>query len=79
METMTVAELKARFSSVLAELRNGKEVVISYGKRREKVAVLIPYSKFQHSRPRRLGVLKHRGKCVIHDDFKMSDRELLES
>ena len=79
METMTVAELKAKFSSVLDRLKAGEEIVISYGKRREKVGVLIPYEKFHREPVKRLGILKDRGQCIIHDDFEMDDQELLDS
>ncbi len=79
METMTVAELKAKFSSVLDRLKAGEEIVISYGKRREKVGVLIPYEKFHREPVKRLGILKGRGQCIIHDDFEMDDQELLDS
>ncbi|MGD8389096.1 MAG: hypothetical protein PVG49_18255 [Desulfobacteraceae bacterium] len=79
METMTVGELKAKFSSVLERLKRGEEVVISYGKRREKVGVLIPYNRFHLQKKKRLGLLKGKATCIIHDDFKMSDQELLDS
>jgi prevent-host-death family protein len=79
MQTLTIGELKARFSEVLGRLRQGQEVVISYGKRREKVAVLIPYSHYSSKPERKLGLLRDRGHCVIHEDFKLSDDEMLIS
>jgi prevent-host-death family protein len=79
MQTLTIGELKARFSEVLGRLRQGQEVVISYGKRREKVAVLIPYSHYSSKPERKLGLLRDRGHCVIHEDFKLSDEEMLIS
>jgi antitoxin (DNA-binding transcriptional repressor) of toxin-antitoxin stability system len=79
MKTMTVGELKAQFSDVLADLRKGRKIVISYGKKREKVAVLLPYSLFRPKEERPLGLLKDRGRCVIHDDFKLTDEQILTS
>ena len=80
MQTLTIGELKARFSEVLGRLRQGQEIVISYGKKREKVAVLIPYSHYSTKKPeRKLGLLKGQGHCVIHEDFKLSDEEMLTS
>ena len=79
METLTVGELKARFSEILDRIRKGQQVTISYGKKREKVAVLIPYSEFRKKPKRRLGILENRAKCVIHDDFKLTDEEMLQS
>jgi len=79
MQTFTVGELKARFSEVLGQLRQGKEIVISYGKKREKVAVLLPYSRYSAKPERKLGLLSDRGHYVIHEDFKLSDEEMLTS
>ncbi len=79
MQTLTIGELKARFSEVLGRLRQGQEIVISYGKKREKVAVLIPYSHYSTKPERKLGLLKGQGHCVIHEDFKLSDEEMLTS
>jgi prevent-host-death family protein len=79
METLAIGELKARFSEVLEKVRNGEEIVISYGKRREKVAVMVPYSAYGFRGKRGLGLLKGRGRCVIHDDFELSDKDVLSS
>ena len=79
MQTLTIGELKARFSEVLGKVRQGQEIVISYGKKREKVAVLLPYSHYSAKSKRKLGLLKDRGRCVIHEDFKLSDEEMLTS
>ena len=43
MKSIQVGELKARFSEVLSEVKAGKTVVISYGRKHEKVAALVPY------------------------------------
>ena len=48
METVSIGKLKARFSEVLERVRQGEQIVISYGKKREKVAVIIPYSENFH-------------------------------
>ena len=79
MQTFTIGELKARFSEVLGQVRQGKEIVISYGKKREKVAVLLPYSRYSAKPERKLGLLRGRGHFVIHKDFKISDEEMLAS
>ena len=76
-QTLSIGELKARFSEILGQLRGGQEIVISYGKKKEKVAVLIPYKNYKINSERRLGILKERGRCIIHKDFKMSDEKSL--
>jgi antitoxin (DNA-binding transcriptional repressor) of toxin-antitoxin stability system len=44
---MTTAKLKAEFSSVVSELRQGHEVAITYGRNKEPLATIIPQSKIQ--------------------------------
>jgi prevent-host-death family protein len=77
MQTISVGELKARFSEVLERVRKGEEITISYGKKRKKVAVLLPYDRYSPKQERKLGLLKDRGTCVIHKDFKLTDEEML--
>lgn len=79
MQTISVGELKTRFSEILEQVVKGEEIIISYGKKHTKVAVLVPYSRFQDKGKRKLGLFKNRGKIVIHKDFKMTDEDLLLS
>ncbi len=79
MESISVGELKARFSEVLERIRDGEEIIVSYGKKHKKVAVLLPYERYSPGRIRKLGVLKRRARCVIHKDFKVTDEEILQS
>ncbi len=79
MQTLTIGELKTGFSEVLKKVRSGQKIVISYGKKREKVAVIVPYSDYAEIPDRRLGLLKGKAECIIYDDFGMSEKELLGS
>ena len=79
MKTVTIGELKAHFSDVLERVKQGETVVISYGRKKEKVAALIPYRQLQPAKPRPLGLLEGRAQCHILDDFSISDEELMES
>ena len=78
-KTLTIGELKTHFSEVLEHVRQGETVVISYGRKKEKVAALIPYRDLPAAKPRSLGLLEGRAQCHILDDFTMSDEELLGS
>ena len=78
MKTMTVGELKAQFSEVLGKMiKNGEPVAISFGKKKEKVAAIIPYSQLPLQAERPLGLMRGHARCVIHDDFALSDEEVL--
>lgn len=78
MKTLTVGELKARFADVLKEVEGGQSIAVSYGRRRRKVAAIIPYEQYTGVCERTLGVLEGKATYRIAADFSMSDEELLE-
>jgi antitoxin (DNA-binding transcriptional repressor) of toxin-antitoxin stability system len=78
MKTMTTAKFKAEFASVVAELKSGHEVVITYGRKKEPLATIVPQSKM--SKPNyaiKLGDLRHKGWSYKTKDFEMTDEDLL--
>ncbi len=79
MKTLGIGEIKTHFSDILGEIRKGEKVVISYGKKKEKVAVLVPYDECFPKEKRTIGLLKGKARFEIHDDFKISDEQLLVS
>ena len=79
MKTLPLAEVKTNFSSLLKEVRTGCEIAISYGKKRETIAVIVPYKEYKRSKKRKLGTLKGKMKAIFEKDFSMSDDELMHS
>jgi antitoxin (DNA-binding transcriptional repressor) of toxin-antitoxin stability system len=80
MKTMTAADLKANFSSVVDELKKGNEVVITYGRKKEPLATLVPQSKIKPpDYSVKLGDLEDAGYTYSLRDFEMSDEEFLRS
>jgi antitoxin (DNA-binding transcriptional repressor) of toxin-antitoxin stability system len=79
MRILTIGELKAHFSEVLKHVKQGEAVMISYGRKKEKVAALIPCRQLVSAKPRFLGLLEGRAQCYFADDFAISDEELLVS
>ncbi len=79
MKNLQVGEFKSRFSRVLEDVRKGEEITISYGKKKEKVAVIVPYSKYKKNIRRKLGILEKRATCVIGENFSLSDEDMIES
>lgn len=78
MRTLSVADLKAQFSSVITDLRNGKLVVITYGRNKEPLATIVPQSRLeQPDESVQLGDLKADGWQYKLHDFKITDEELL--
>lgn len=78
MKTITIGELKMHLSEVLEEVRRGETIVISQGRKNEKVAALIPFHQLE-SKPRQLGVLEGRAQFCIADEFSLADDDWLNS
>jgi antitoxin (DNA-binding transcriptional repressor) of toxin-antitoxin stability system len=79
MKTLQLAEAKTHFSSVMHDIQAGNEVAIAYGKKKQTIAVIIPYEQWKKSKKRELGSLKDKVKVKFSKDFKMSDEELINS
>ena len=79
MQTIQIAEFKANLSEILKQIQNEKEeYIIQYGRKQTKVAVLIPYETYAKNTPKiKLGILKNKTQYKIHDDFDITESELL--
>ncbi len=77
MRTMQIGELKRKFSQVLDLIKKGEKIVISYGKGRENVAVIVPYAEYKGTNAIRLGLLKGKASYKFAEDFSMTTEELL--
>ena len=79
MKTLQVGEFKRKFSEILDQVKDGEEITITFGKKKEKVAVMIPYEKFSRRNKRKLGILEDKASFKIKDDFEITDDEFLNS
>ena len=77
MQKLPVGELKTHFSEILDKIKSGEEIIITYGKKKENVAVIIPYSTYIKKNKINLGMLKHK-KMIIHDDFEITEEEFID-
>ena len=77
MKTMQVGELKSNFSRVIEQVKNGEKIVVSYGKSKENVAVIVPYAEFKGTNSIKLGILEGKATYEFSDDFPMTPEELL--
>ncbi len=75
MKTYPVGELKIRFSEVLNRVRAGEEIVITYGRKKENIAVIVPYARYGKKNIINLGLLSDRD-MHIREDFEMTEEEL---
>jgi antitoxin (DNA-binding transcriptional repressor) of toxin-antitoxin stability system len=79
MKTLQAAEVKIHFSRVLKDVEAGNEVAISYGKKKEIIAVIILYKTWKKTKKRELGALKRKGSVQFSKDWYMTDEELIHS
>jgi len=79
MLIMTVGEFKSHFSEALEKVKHGEDIIISYGKKKEKVAVLVPFDRYLGKHERILGLLAGKASFSTWSDFKIDDDELLSS
>lgn len=75
MKTLSVGEFKARFSDVLELVKSGKSVGISFGKKKEPIAMIVPFAKAKRGK-RKIGILEGKSTLKIADDFKITEEEL---
>lgn len=78
MKTLPVGEFKAQFSEVLAKVKHGESFGILYGKKKEPVAMIVPYVDSEEKKERNLGILDGKVKVVFADDFKITEQEFLD-
>jgi prevent-host-death family protein len=77
MKTLPLAEAKTHFSSLLKDVVAGNEIAISFGKKRETIAVIVSYEKWKKTQKREIGTLEGKGSVKFSRDFKMTDEELI--
>jgi prevent-host-death family protein len=78
MRTLTIGEFKAQFSDVLTAVQAGESVIVCYGRKKQRVAALVPYAEFAARAGKRpLGLLKGKGGFSLAEDFALSDDEFL--
>ncbi len=77
MDTIAIGELKANFSAILGRVKNGEKIIITYGKKKEKVAVLMSYVHLKPKKGRKLGLLKGKSSYAIKGDFRIREEAFL--
>ena len=77
MKVLQSAKAKTHFSSVLKDVESGNEIAITYGKKNQAIAVIIPYKKWIKNKKRELGTLEKKMSVVFADDFSITDEEFV--
>ena len=76
MRSLPVGELKTHFSEVLHDVQQGEEYIITFGRKKENIAVIIPYKSYKKRNKITLGLLSDK-EMKIKDDFKMTEEDML--
>ena len=79
MKTLPVAEVRTHFSSLLKEVESGNEIGITFGRKRETIAVIVPIEEYKKIKLKRLGTLEGKVKLEFKDDWTITDEEFLNS
>jgi len=79
MKTLPVAEIRTKFSSLLKEVESGKEIGITFGRKKETIAVIVPIDEYKKIKARKLGTLEGKAKVSFSENWSMTDEELLNS
>ncbi|GAB1481420.1 type II toxin-antitoxin system Phd/YefM family antitoxin [Treponema sp.] len=79
MKTLPVAEVRTNFSALLKEVESGSEIGISFGRKKETIAVIIPIEEYRRIKTRKLGTLEGKVSLKFKGDWKISDEEFLNS
>ena len=77
MKTMTVGEFKAQFSEVIAQVKAGEEIAVTFGKKKEIVGYFMPEKDQSKLKKRVLGVLEGKATAVFNEDFEITEQEFL--
>ena len=76
MKTLPVGELKTHFSEILNDVKSGEEIIITYGKKKENIAVIVPYTMYKKKNKITMGLLRDK-KYRIKKNYPMTEKELL--
>ncbi len=79
MKLISVGDFKSDFSEILKQIQDsGEKYIIQYGKKKTKVAIIVPYDDtLIEAESRKFGIYKGKGSFKMHDNFSISEEELL--
>jgi hypothetical protein len=79
MKTMTSQELQKNFPQIWGLVQQGEDILIHSDENKTVAAVIMSYAAYQQRTTRPLGMLQGKATCRIHEDFAMTDEELLNA
>ncbi|HOE08376.1 MAG TPA: type II toxin-antitoxin system Phd/YefM family antitoxin [Treponemataceae bacterium] len=77
MKTLPVAEIRTNFSALLKEVESGSEIGITFGRKKETIAVIIPIDEYKKIKARKLGTLEGKVKVEFSDNWAITEEEFI--
>lgn len=77
MKTLPVAEIRTNFSALLKEVESGSEIGITFGRKKETIAVIIPIDEYKKIKARKLGTLEGKVKVEFSDNSAITEEEFI--
>jgi antitoxin (DNA-binding transcriptional repressor) of toxin-antitoxin stability system len=78
MKTISIEEFKTNLSKFEKKILKGEEFVVTRGQKKKKTVKTRLYAE-QKPKRRKLGILEGKVTAKFHDDWEMSDEEMLNS
>ena len=78
MKNLPVAEVRTKFSSLLKEVESGKEIGITFGRKKQPIAVIVPIHEYKKIKARKLGTLEGKAKVTFSDNWEITEEELVD-
>jgi antitoxin (DNA-binding transcriptional repressor) of toxin-antitoxin stability system len=75
MRTMSVTDFKAHFSDVIAAIKQGETIAVTYGRKKEIIGHFVP--AIPKKPKRQLGILEGKAKFIFGPDWEMTTEEFL--
>jgi antitoxin (DNA-binding transcriptional repressor) of toxin-antitoxin stability system len=77
MKTVSIGDFKTNLSEIAQKVLKGEEFIVTHGRKKTKMFKVVPFT--EKSKKRKLGILEGKATVKFHDDWEMSDEELLGS
>ena len=79
MDTFSATEVRNKLLSLLKEVESGKEIGITFGRKKQIIAVIVPIDKYKKIKTRKLGTLEGEAKIYFRENWEITEEELLNS
>lgn len=73
VKKMSVGEFKTHFSDVIAWIKKGGKIAVTFGRKKEVIGYFVPQIKEEAKR--KLGIMKGKADVKFGNDFKMTEEE----